>query len=209
MVANTCSVAPDEEAHEMAIAPLAVEVEEVGRHQVPLRLVPGGRTSDSPPRGAAIHAKRDVLHELGHSISSHPAGSRRETRTEGPRPLEPSRREERDGDLSARSEIQRQVRRQTLARRRRTVAIAGIVAAGILLALPIRALGAMTLSGQETPGAVTAGLADGSTYVVQVGDTLHSIALKINPAAASQLEREMAASIGGRIVVPGEHIIVP
>lgn len=193
----------------MAIAPLAVEVEQEDRYPAALRLVPGGRPLGAAPRGAAVHARREVSGELDHSISAHPAGTRRQEPASPLSPSYPLPTVEHPVTAAARSSVQRQIRRQNLARRRRTVAVVGVVAAGILLALPIRALGAMTMSGQETPGGVTAGLPDGSTYVVQAGDTLHSIALRINPAAAPRLERQMAASIGAKTVVPGEHITVP
>jgi LysM domain len=96
-------------------------------------------------------------------------------------------------------------------RRRRRIVLATLAAGVVVLALalPIRALGTVTVSGQQTPGGTTAGLADGSPYVVQPGDTLASIANRINPADATQLVRQMANEVGSHTIVPGEHLILP
>jgi LysM repeat protein len=84
-----------------------------------------------------------------------------------------------------------------------------VLAAVVLLALPIRALGAVTLAGQATPGGVPAGLAPGSTYVVQAGDTIASLAKRINAGDAAQLERSLIAEVGSSTLVPGERVVVP
>jgi len=101
------------------------------------------------------------------------------------------------------------VRAQTLARRRRTVAVGVVLAAVVLLAMPLRALGAVTVDGRATPAGVAAGLAPGSIYVVQPGDSLRSIAVRVNPAALAVVEHELAASTGSSVLVPGEHVVIP
>jgi hypothetical protein len=87
--------------------------------------------------------------------------------------------------------------------------VAVVVAALILLALPLRALGAVTVDGRATPGGAPAGLAPGAAYVVQPGDTLRTIALRVNPAALRSIESALARSIGSRTVVPGERVVIP
>jgi len=77
------------------------------------------------------------------------------------------------------------------------------------LAMPLRALGAVTVLGQQTPGGVPAGLAPGSTYVVQHGDTLRSIAQRVNAAIAPLIAAELAAETGSAQVVAGEHVRIP
>jgi len=67
----------------------------------------------------------------------------------------------------------------------------------------------VTLSGQQTPAGVPGGLADGTRYVVQPGDTLRSIVMRINPGDAAHLERELASSLGSTTVVPGERVTIP
>jgi LysM repeat protein len=85
---------------------------------------------------------------------------------------------------------------------------AAVVAIG-LLAMPLHALGAVTLDGRPTPGGVPAGLAPGSVYVVQPGDTIASIAQRVNRAETASIGRDLAASTGSRVVVPGEHVAIP
>jgi len=83
------------------------------------------------------------------------------------------------------------------------------VAAVVLLALPIRALGAVTVAGQDTPGGAPAGLAPGSTVVVQSGDTIHSLAMRVNPGDVAAIARALAAEVGSATLVPGEHVVIP
>jgi LysM repeat protein len=101
------------------------------------------------------------------------------------------------------------VRAQTLARRRRTAGFSLVLAAVVLLAMPLHALGAVTVAGQPTPAGAPAGLAPGSVYVVQPGDTLRSIASQVNPAELGVIEHRLATSIGSTHVVAGEHVIIP
>jgi LysM repeat protein len=94
--------------------------------------------------------------------------------------------------------------------RRRAVAIglAGVVAV-VLLALPRRALGAVTVDGRVTPGAAAGGLAPGSTYVVHAGDTVASIAASVQGGNVAQVERQIVREVGSSVLVPGEHVVVP
>ncbi len=86
-------------------------------------------------------------------------------------------------------------------RRRGTILVlAGLLAA---LALPIGAIAG-------TSGASDGALVPGATYVVRPGDTLWSIATRLEPGRdpASFVAR-MAAETGSRAVVPGEHLVLP
>jgi LysM repeat protein len=84
-----------------------------------------------------------------------------------------------------------------------------VLAAVVLLAMPLRALGAVTVAGQPTPAGTPAGLAPGSVYVVQPGDTLRSIASQVNPSELGVIEHKLATSIGSTHVVAGEHVTIP
>jgi hypothetical protein len=93
---------------------------------------------------------------------------------------------------------------------RRLAAVIVVLAALIALALPLQSLGAVTVSGVDTPGGSPAGLADGSLYIVQPGDTVNSIASAINPTGNhAKLVSEIVKTVGSHTVVPGEHILLP
>jgi LysM repeat protein len=133
-----------------------------------------------------------------------------DTRRQVPKGPEATRevvRELRHGDDVA----VRRARRAQVAARRRSLALLGVAAVCIaLLALPIKAMGSQTVTGQVTPNGVTTGLSDGSLYVVQPGDTLSSIALRINPEGdQAALVRALRSTVGSSVVVPGEHIVLP
>ena len=100
--------------------------------------------------------------------------------------------------------------RRSVVQRRRVVAG---VAAGVLLvllALPVQALGGVTATGKAAPGGVVAGLADGSLYVVQPGDTVASVAHELNPAGdQGALQAKIRGVVGSSVLVPGEHILLP
>ncbi len=101
-------------------------------------------------------------------------------------------------------------RRDAVIRRRRLVVGAGVIVAVLLLSFPLQALGGKTVTGQMAPSGVTTGLPDGSLYVVQPGDTLASIAHRINPAGdQAALVRALRTTVGSPVVVPGEHIVLP
>jgi hypothetical protein len=94
-----------------------------------------------------------------------------------------------------RSRVSRRVQRRRLA--------LGIVIAAILvlLMLPVRALGGQTIAG-SAPAA-------GQVYVVQSGDTLNSIAARVDPGDVSGMAHRLAAEAGSTTVVAGEHLLIP
>jgi LysM domain-containing protein len=79
----------------------------------------------------------------------------------------------------------------------------GLVVVGLflLLALPIRAIGGHAIAG-SAPVA-------GQVYVVQQGDTLNSIAQRVQPHDAAALVQRMAGEVGSSSIVPGEHLLIP
>jgi hypothetical protein len=46
-------------------------------------------------------------------------------------------------------------------------------------------------------------------YVVQPGDTLRSIAARVNAGAVARITAELATETGSSSVVPGEHVRIP
>jgi hypothetical protein len=86
-------------------------------------------------------------------------------------------------------------------KRRRIVVAAGVAVLLVLLMLPIRAFGGKTLAG-AAPVA-------GQVYVVQPGDTLHSIAARADAGQAGVMANRLAAEVGSTVVVPGEHLLIP
>ncbi|MGA2520805.1 MAG: LysM domain-containing protein [Acidimicrobiales bacterium] len=94
-------------------------------------------------------------------------------------------------------------------RRRRVVL--GTVAAGLLaaLALPWSGAGGHSLA---TPGSALAGdpVTAHAAYVVQPGDTLWSIAVRLDPTGDPRpVVAQLAAEVGGDSVVPGERVVLP
>lgn len=101
-------------------------------------------------------------------------------------------------------------RRQALRVRRRRLVLA-VCAGGILvaLALPWGGAGSHPLAAL---GSVSAGatLSPHSLYVVQPGDTLWSIAERLDPTADPRpVVAELEAQIGSDVVQPGEHLRLP
>jgi len=104
----------------------------------------------------------------------------------------------------------RALRTSRRVRRNRALLGLAVAAAVVVLCLPLRATGAVTVMGQPTPGGVPAGLSDGTPYVVQGGDTLDSIARKMAPAGdTAQIVAKLRQVVGSSVVVPGERIILP
>lgn len=191
----------------MALAPLEDPRELDAAPRPGLRLIRGGRPTSAGRRGAAVHARPDAATELRRSRAAHPAAALREEDLyvdvdHATRPGRVAVIEERRRRTAA-------IKARTAARRRRSATALVVLVSVVLLVLPIRALGAVTVSGQQTPSGVPGGLADGLRYVVQPGDTLRSIAMRINPGNVAHLEHELAASLGSATVVPGERVTIP
>ncbi|HEX3947576.1 MAG TPA: LysM peptidoglycan-binding domain-containing protein [Acidimicrobiales bacterium] len=100
----------------------------------------------------------------------------------------------------------RRVRVSARVRRRRLALGALVVGLLVALAFPISALG-----GQPVPAASAAGTSGaGTVYVVQPGDTLWSIASRIDGNGNPRpLVEALTAKLGSATVVPGEHIDIP
>ena len=86
-----------------------------------------------------------------------------------------------------------------------------MLAAGLLaaLTLPWGGAGGHLLA---TPGPALAGgaLAHHAGYVVEPGDTLWSIAQRLDPSGDPRpVVAQLAAEVGGDTVVPGEHVVLP
>jgi hypothetical protein len=93
--------------------------------------------------------------------------------------------------------------------RRRRVLL-GTVATGLLVALALPWSG--TGGSLATPGPALAGeqVVAHNPYVVQPGDTLWSIAVRLDPTGDPRpVVAELADQIGGTTVVPGEQLILP
>ena len=93
--------------------------------------------------------------------------------------------------------------------RRRRVLL-GTLAAGLLaaLALPWSGSGGSL----ATPGPALAGepVAHHSPYVVRPGDTLWSIAVRLDPSGDPRpVTAQLAAQVGSDTVVPGERLVLP
>jgi LysM repeat protein len=199
----------------MAIAPLDDARGGGGSDERGLHLVRGGRPVGAAPQGTARHAASSQTEALRRSRASHPTAqsvgvplrvpAASAPRVVGPRPATARRPVAIATDTAPRSSPSS----ATLARRRRIAGAGAVLVALVLLALPLHALGAVTLDGRSTPGGVPAGLAPGSVYVVQSGDTISSIAERVNPSRAAAIGRDLVASTGSRVVVPGEHVVIP
>jgi hypothetical protein len=110
--------------------------------------------------------------------------------------------------------LARPVRRTSARVRRRRVLVAGVAVATVLVAVPVGSLlGRATPGGQRGIAAVaTSALptstraAEGTFYVVRPGDTLASIARRIQPSDPGPVAAGLAARLGSDRVVPGEHV---
>jgi hypothetical protein len=93
--------------------------------------------------------------------------------------------------------------------RRRRVLL-GTVATGLLVALALPWSG--TGGSLATPGPALAGehVVAHKPYVVQPGDTLWSIAVRLDPTGDPRpVVAELAEQVGGTNVVPGEQLLLP
>jgi hypothetical protein len=85
-----------------------------------------------------------------------------------------------------------------------------MVATGLLVALALPWSG--TGGSLATPGPALAGEAvtPHSSYVVQPGDTLWSIAVRLDPTGDPRpTVAKLEAEVGGDGVVPGEQLVLP
>lgn len=95
------------------------------------------------------------------------------------------------------------IRRAPARRHQHLWVILGVVTVGllVLLALPIRSIGGKAIAGSAP--------VVGQVYVVQPGDSLQSIAQRVNPTGVSSLVKQLAAEAGSSTIVPGEHLLIP
>ena len=103
----------------------------------------------------------------------------------------------------------RAARARTLARRRYALAAVAFVAAMTFLAWPGRALGGTNAAGLPTDLATSSTLAPGEVYVVRGGDSVASIARLMNPLDPGAARAALVAELGSRVVVAGEHVLIP
>ncbi|HUY43779.1 MAG TPA: LysM peptidoglycan-binding domain-containing protein [Acidimicrobiales bacterium] len=103
----------------------------------------------------------------------------------------------------------RRARARMIRRRRRTFAGIALALSIGVLALPGTSFGGVTDTGLPTDLATSGLLAPGTTYVVQPGDTLSSIAQQINPLDAARARAALVAEVGSSVVVAGEHVLIP
>ncbi len=97
-------------------------------------------------------------------------------------------------------------RRTSAAVRRRRTLVAAIAIFVVALALPLSGTGGHSHATGSAPAETGAGVA----YTVQPGDTLWTIAERVDPTADPRpLVARLAAQTGSDSVVPGEHIDLP
>jgi len=129
-----------------------------------------------------------------------------------PRPLpqsEPDRRCDQARPTRAGCVTDGRTTRPTVAVRRRRLLL-GTVATGLLVALALPWSG--TGGSLATPGPALAGgsVAHHAPYVVHPGDTLWSIAVRLDPTGDPRpLVAKLEAEVGGDNVVPGEQLVLP
>jgi hypothetical protein len=88
--------------------------------------------------------------------------------------------------------------------------VLGTVAAGLLVALALPWSG--TGGSLATPGPALAGekVVSHSSYVVERGDTVWSIAVRLDPNGDPRpVVAKLEAEVGGPNVVPGEQLTLP
>lgn len=103
----------------------------------------------------------------------------------------------------------RAARARMLRRRRRTLAGIALVLALGVLAMPGTSFGGVTSTGLPTDLATSAVLAPGTSYVVQVGDTVETIAARINPLNPTLARVALVRELDSNVVVVGEHVLIP
>ena len=111
---------------------------------------------------------------------------------------------------TGRTLAQRRAARLRMIQRRRRTAIALLLVIGlVILAWPGHAFGSTTNTGLSTDLANSSVLAPGMLYVVQPGDSISSIAAKVNPVEPALARRALVHELGSSYVVPGEHVLIP
>jgi hypothetical protein len=103
----------------------------------------------------------------------------------------------------------RSARARSRARRSRLAAGLVLAVAIGILAVPGHVFGATTGAGLSSDLAGSSTLASGMEYVVQPGDSLSSIAQEMNPVDPAQARVLLVRELGSRVVVPGEHVLIP
>jgi len=123
---------------------------------------------------------------------------------------EPERSTHRARPTRARCDDAGRLAARAAARRRRRILLGSLAAALLTaLALPWSGTGGHPLA---TPGPALAGerVAHHADYVVLRGDTLWSIAQRLDPSGDPRpVVDKLAAQVGGDVVVPGEHLLLP
>ncbi len=105
--------------------------------------------------------------------------------------------------------VRRQVRASRRVHRHRVAAAVLVVGLLVVLALPVSALGGRPVAAHPT-APVTNLAGHEVSYVVQPGETLWSIASRLDPGADPRpLVSELEARIGSDAVYPGERIALP
>jgi len=103
----------------------------------------------------------------------------------------------------------RATRIRMLQRRRRSMVGLVLIAALTVLALPGSVFGATTGAGLSGDLANSSVLASGMDYVVQLGDSVASIAQDMNPTDPTAARTMLVRELGSSIVVAGEHVLIP
>jgi nucleoid-associated protein YgaU len=94
----------------------------------------------------------------------------------------------------------------TSSTRQRRLLVAVIAALSLLLALPLSGTGGRS----HTTGSAPAGNGHAVEYTVRPGDTLWSIAQRVDPTGDPRgLVERLAAQTGSETVVPGERLSLP
>ncbi len=105
---------------------------------------------------------------------------------------------------------ERVARRSRAHARRRALALGAlVVAALVVLAVPGHSFGATSPTGLSSDLAGSSVLAAGEVYVVQPGDTLGTIARAMNPVDPTAARALLVAELHSRVVVVGEHVLIP